>query len=101
MVSLYHVLVSTYIFITSPLFTVQVSPTLLPLIIRYPDAVLGYKINVPVTETLSTPAVYILDVYQVFSCVEPLDAKIIPSGVVSRIANISAIYLLASYCNGI
>jgi hypothetical protein len=101
-VSLYHVLVRRFILIVSPLFTIHVSPTLTPLIVRYP-VVLEPPVNVSVTGTaiFKTVAVYTLVAYQVFNCAAPLDAKFIHSGVLSRIANISAIYFVASYCDGI
>jgi len=100
-VSLYHVLVSTLICILSPLFIVQVRPTIFPLIIRYPDVDTGLKDNMIGTEILITPAVYTLVVYQVFGSAEPLDIKFTHSGVVSRIADISPIYLPDAYCEGI
>ena len=101
-VSLYPVLLSILICMVLPLFTIPVSHTLVPLIIRYPEVLLPpVKLSVTGTATLSTPAVYTLVVYRVFNSTEPLDAKVIPSGVSSRIAKTSAIYLFASYCDGI
>ena len=60
----------------------------------------GLKVNVIGIGTLITLAVYILLVYQLSNCVTPLNTKTTHSGLVSRIGKISAIYLLASYCDG-
>ena len=56
-VSLYHVLLSTWICIRFPLFTVQVSPTLVQLIVRYPVAEPPVNVNRTGTATFNTPAV--------------------------------------------
>gem|GEM_PF-3486170 len=100
-VSLYPVLVSNFIWIVSPLFTIQVSPVLTPLMIRYPEVVRGSKNNVASTGIFTVPAVYTSVVYHVFNSAEPLHRKLTPSGVVSRIAKSSAIYFVGSYCDGI
>lgn len=85
----------------SPLATIPVVPTAVQLIIRTPDAVDGVSANWIGTEIFNTPAVYILVEYRVSNSADPVDVKYTDSGWLSRIANTSAIYLLASYCDGI
>ena len=63
---LYPVLVSRFICTVSPLFTIHVSPTTFPLIMRYPEVVRGVKLNVTGTVILIIPAVYIFVLYRVF-----------------------------------
>ena len=74
---------------------------MLPLMVRYPELVLGLKLKVTSTGVFIVPAVYTLVVYQLFNSAVPLHTKLTASGVSSQIANISAIYLLALYCEGI
>ena len=91
---------SRLICIGSPLFATQVSQTLIQLIVRY-HVVLCTKASVTGTAILIIPTVYILVVYRLFKGAAPLHMKCTFSGVVSRIANISAIYFVESYCDGI
>jgi hypothetical protein len=98
MVSLYPVLESITICKASPLFITQVYHVVFPLILRYPEAVAGEKESIPVAVVLITPAVYTLEVVNVFNCAAQLHQKLIHSNTVSRIAKTSAIYLLESNC---
>ena len=56
-VSLYHVLLSTWICKRSPLFTVHVSPALVQLIVRYPVAEPPVKFSVTGTAIFNAAAV--------------------------------------------
>jgi len=85
----------------SPLFTIPVSPLACQLMIRYPEVVLGSNDTVTGTGIFMTPAVYIAVVYHVPNAADQLPQKVTHSGIVSRIANVSAIYFPELYCEGI